>query len=71
MKRFYIEYESDKIVCKSNKHHYCSANTLKSAVSIAKRIKKELANENARNIKVYDIYSGYLDMSAPVVYEVI
>ena len=54
-KRYYIRYESDKVVCRSNEHTYCNASTLKTACNIAKRIKKELATENARNIRVYDL----------------
>lgn len=69
-KRYNIRYESDKIVCRSNEHPYCNASTLKSAIAIANRIKKELADENARNIRVYDVDAGNWDEPAPVVYEV-
>lgn len=69
-KRYNIRYESDKIVCRSNEHSYCNASTLKSAIAIANRIKKELADENARNIRVYDVDAGDCNEPAPVVYEV-
>ena len=56
-KRYFVEYESDKVVCGSNKHEYCRTNTLKTAIGVAKRVKKELADQNARNVRVYDCFA--------------
>ena len=65
-KRYYIRYEDDKMVCGSNEHNYCNASTLKTAKQIASRVKREI--ENARNIRVYDIYQYDENGHAKIVY---
>ena len=55
-KRYSVEYESDKIICKSNIHTYGRANSLKTAKGYISKIKKNYADENPRNFKIYDIY---------------
>lgn len=70
MKRYYIRYESDKVVCGSNEHNRCYSSTLKTAKSIANRTKKEYSEENARNIRVYDMLQEDENGHALVVYQV-
>ena len=67
-KRFYVRYCDDKTVCGSNEHNYCSVSTLKTAKQIASRIKREI--ENARNIRVYDIYQDDENGHAKIVYQI-
>jgi len=55
MKRYYMEYESDQIVCRSNRHTYGSASTLKTAKGYISRCRREHAEENPRNFRIYDI----------------
>lgn len=67
-KRYYIRYEDDKKVCGSNEHNYCAASSLKTAISIAKRVKREIAN--ARNIRVFDIMQDDENGHALAVYRI-
>lgn len=55
-KRYFVEYESDRIICRSNVHEYGRANSLKTAKGYISRIKKNYADENPRNFRIYDIY---------------
>ena len=54
MKRFYMEYESDKKVCGDYNHIYGFASTLKTAKSYIGRCKRNCTDENPRNFRVYD-----------------
>lgn len=54
MKRYFTEYESDKIICQSNKHIAGFASTIKTAKSYISRVRKREAEYNPRNFKVYD-----------------
>lgn len=54
MKRYFVEFESDRIICRSNVHEYGRANSLKTAKSYISRIKKVYAEDNPRNIRIYD-----------------
>lgn len=54
MKRFFMEYESDKKVCGDYNHIYGFASTLKTAKSYIGRCRRDYADENPRNFRVYD-----------------
>ena len=54
MKRYFVEFESDRIICRSNNHEYGRANSLKTAKGYISRIKKAFAEDNPRNIRIYD-----------------
>ena len=58
MKRYYIEYESDEIVCGSNRHHYGYASTVKTAKDYIRRCRKSDAKHNPRNFKIFDTESA-------------
>lgn len=80
-KQYFVEYESDKY----NPHMYnretdsygCyihgagNASTIKSAKAIISRVKKEQAEHNPRNFKVYDSYADIDEATnhVPAVYE--
>lgn len=53
-KRYFVEYESDRVICGDNVHHGGNASTIKSAKSIIRNIRKEQAERNPRNFRVYD-----------------
>lgn len=54
MKRYFVEFTSDRVVCQSNTHLYGFANTVKTAKGYIRKIKKEYAADNLRSFKVYD-----------------
>ena len=56
-KRYFIMFESDKTVCRSNDHILCHASTLKSAKASIRAAKKRYAADNPRNFRVYDKFS--------------
>ena len=56
MKRYFMEYDSDKVVCKSNSHIWGFANTLKTAKSYIKRCRQQDAEYNPRNFRIYDTW---------------
>lgn len=58
-KRYYVRYESDKIVCGSNDHHYSNFNKKEVAILAAKQILRsgDFTDENPRNVRVYDTYT--------------
>ena len=53
-KRYFLEYESDKVICGSNKHCDCRANSVKTLKSAIKKVRKEEAEYNPRNFVIYD-----------------
>ena len=72
MKRYYMCYDSDQIVCGSNEHVYGFASSLKTAKQYINRCCKEKAEYNPHNFRIYDTYSdldpktGYV----PCVYQI-
>lgn len=54
MKRFYLEFESNRIICGSNIHIYGYASTLKTARGYISRCRKIYANDNPRNFRIFD-----------------
>ena len=54
MKRYFLEYESDRKVCGDHSHIYGFASTLKTAKSYINRCKKEDIEYNPRNFRIYD-----------------
>lgn len=53
-KRYFLEYESDKVICGSNKHHGYQANAIKTLKSAIKKVRKDEAEYNPRNFVIYD-----------------
>lgn len=53
-KRYFVEYESDKKVCGGYNHPGGNASTIKSAKSIIRNLRKQVAEENPRNFRIYD-----------------
>lgn len=72
MKRYYVRFESDEIVCGSNEHHYCNFSKREVAVHAAKRLKteEEWQEVNARNIRVYDTWQDDENGHAKVIFEI-
>lgn len=70
--RYFIEYENDKVVCRSNKHTYdFTASSIEQAKKYIKRIKSEYAETSPRNFKVFDMW-GDVDAKTkfvPCVYQ--
>ena len=58
MKRYYLRYDSDQIVCGSNEHTYGFANSLKTAKNYISRCRREKAEYNPRNVRIYDIHDA-------------
>lgn len=72
MKQFFIEFESDRIVCRSNNHQLGNASTLKTAKAMIKRARKTdyIAEYNPRNFRVYDCWADCPeDEHVPCVYQ--
>ena len=59
-KRYEMMYESDQIICGSNKHTWGRSGTLRTAKSYINRCRKEYAEFNPRNFKIYDVW-GEID----------
>ena len=58
MKQFFMQYESDRIVCGSNKHEWgCRASSLATAKGYIRRCRKEKAAENPRNFRIFDSWA--------------
>ena len=55
-KQYFIEYESDRMICGSYNHPGGNASTIKSAKSIIKKIRRLMAEHNPRNFRVYDSF---------------
>ena len=54
MKRYSMQYESDEVVCRSNDHLYGMASTIKTAKSYISRVRREKAQYNPRNFRIFD-----------------
>jgi hypothetical protein len=72
VKRYFVEYESDRIICGSNKHTWGYSQTIRTAMTYIARCRKEEAQYNPRNFKIYDTW-GDIDPETnhvPCVYAV-
>jgi hypothetical protein len=56
-KQFFIEYESDRMICGSYNHTGGNASTIKSAKAIIKNVRRLDAEHNPRNFRVYDCWA--------------
>lgn len=56
MKRYFMEYESDRILCGSTTHVYGFASSLKTAKGYISRCRKDYPQENPRNFRIYDTW---------------
>ena len=54
MKRYFMEYESDRKVCGDYSHVYGFASTIKTAKSYIQKCRKTEAKYNPRNFRIYD-----------------
>lgn len=70
MKRFYTEFESDKVVCHSNTHIAGFASSIKTAKGYIGKTRKMDTQYNPRNFRIYDTL-GELNESGhvPCVYK--
>lgn len=53
-KQYFIEYESDRMICGSYNHPGGNASTIKSAKASIRAIRQQQAEHNPRNFRVYD-----------------
>lgn len=73
MKRYYLEYDSDKINYSQYRedfrysHFYGYASTIKRARGYIREVKERYADQNPRNFRVYDGY-GDIDPETNFVY---
>lgn len=70
-KQYFVEYESDRMICGSYIHTAGMASTIKSAKSIIRNVRKNRAEYNPRNFKVFDSFAD-IDSETnhvPCVYE--
>ena len=71
MKQFFLMYESDQVIVQSKTHMYGQANSVKTCRQYIRNIRKNEAQYNPRNFRVYDSY-GDIDPATkfvPMVYE--
>lgn len=68
MKRFYMRYESDEVVCGSNEHDWAGANTISTCKKYIRECRRYKGNEHPRNFRVYDIEVTDENGCAVVVY---
>lgn len=54
MKQYSMQYESDQICCGSHNHEWAMASSIKTAKQYISRCKKEMAQYNPRNFRIYD-----------------
>lgn len=54
MKRYFMEYESDQMICGDYTHVYGFASTLKTAKSYINKCRKAESEYNPRNFHIYD-----------------
>lgn len=54
MKRYCMEYESNRIICQSNQHVFGFASSIKTAKGYISRCRREYAKDNPRNFRIYD-----------------
>lgn len=56
-KQYFMEYESDKIVNRSNIHTYGRGNTIKTCKQYISRVRQNEAQYNPRNFRIYDSFA--------------
>jgi len=54
MKRYFVEFTSDRIICQSKTHVYGYASTLKAAKGYINRIRKTYAADHPQDFRIYD-----------------
>ncbi len=70
MKRYFMEYESDKKVCGSYSHVYGFASTLKTAKTYINRCRKNDVEYNPRNFRIFDTWGDCAENEhVPCVYQ--
>lgn len=71
-KRFFVRYTSDRKVCGEYDHPAGNASTLKSAKAIISSIRRDYAEYNPRNFRVYDTWADVEESTnhVPCVYSV-
>lgn len=55
-KRYFLEYESDRIICGSNIHHGYEANSVKTLKAAIKQVRKKEAQHKPRNFIIFDVF---------------
>lgn len=71
MKQYYLQYESDRVICGSNDHEWGRASTVKTARGYISKVRKTLHSENPRNFRIYDAFGEVEPTTnhAPCVYQ--
>ena len=70
MKRYFMEYESDKMICGSYRRVYGFSNSIRTCKNYISRVKKECAEDNPRKFKIYDTLGECKENEhVPCVYE--
>ena len=69
-KQFFLMYESDELVCKSNDHIYGNANSIKTCKQYIRKIRLNKAQYNPRNFRIYDSFADIDSLTdfVPMVY---
>lgn len=57
MKRYFMEYDSDKKVCGSYSHIFGFTNSIETAKGYIRRCRKGYAGSNPRNFRIYDTWA--------------
>lgn len=57
MKQYFMMYESDEVVCRSNDHIWGKASSVKTAKQYISRCREKEAQYNPRNFRIYDSYA--------------
>jgi hypothetical protein len=57
MKRYFVKYESDQMICRSFDHIYGNASSIKTAKQYISRCRKTDAEYNPRNFRIYDSWA--------------
>lgn len=68
MKRYFMEYDNDKVCCGSNSHVWGFANSIATCKAYIKRCKEHDREANPRNFRIYDTQGELVDGFAPCVY---
>lgn len=57
MKRYFMIYESDRVICGSRDHTYGNATQLRTAKAYISKCRESEAMDNPRNFRIYDTFS--------------
>lgn len=69
-KQFFVEYTSDRMVCRSYSHIAGRASTIRGAKSIIRKVRQQYAEYNPRDFRVYDSFADVdEDTHVPCVYQ--